>query len=192
MMESNLEARFQPRTSFNYELKNIQSLFCGKYSSEQFYVQNLPWKIEVEIKKIDNLKHINIFLCNNYETNSLDWDWECCAVWTMKLLNCAKSENSKIKNKISKFSESAKKYAFWSVFVPFEWLEKNGFVHNKSLQVSLDTKADEPKNCNFSREEFYYLLQKEREKSEEAIAESIRIKFVSAFKSSNDFFKLIK
>lgn len=175
----NFELKFQAKTSFEYSLKDLKSLFCGNYLSEEFYVQNLPWKIIFDIKKIDNVKHVNIFLDSIYEAKS---DWECSVEWKMKLVNLSKTGNSKVKNKSTKFSK-IKRFPFWSVYVPFKWLvdPKNGFVLKDSVTIMLNMTAEQPKNCDFTKEEFYYLLDKERENSEKAAAENIKMKIVSIY-----------
>lgn len=177
---ADFESKFKSKIIFEYNLKGIRSLFCGNYSSEQFFVQNLPWKIVFDIRKIDNIKHVNIFLDSNYEAKS---EWECNVEWKMKLVNLCKTGNSKVKNKNSKFSLKVKRFPFWSVYVPFEWFvdSKNGFVQNDSIKIVLDMTAELPKNCDFTKEEFYYLLEKEREWFEKVTTENVKMKIVSIF-----------
>lgn len=166
--------KLRSTAKLEHEFKDLNTLFSGVHKSPSMIIQNLPWSVNLEIKMIDGVKHVNIFAGCDYQDKG---NWSCTTEWRLTIANMEKAEKSKIKIKRVVFSSKYPNYYFWPVFIKFNWLTnlKNGLVNQDSLKLVLELKAKIPRNCNFTKEVFYEFLDKEREKSLKIAQENAKL-----------------
>jgi hypothetical protein len=173
-MPEELFNKLRSSARLEHDFKEVNTQFNGVHKSTPIVIRNLPWTINLEIKMINGVKHVNFFVGCDYEDAE---NWSCATEWRLTIINKENQGKSKIKTKRVVFSSKYPSYYFWPVFVKFNWLtnQKNGLIKEDSIKVILELKAKMPRNCNFTKEVFYEFLDKEREKSLKIAEENVKI-----------------